>query len=68
MISVCKLKGIIAEKGLSQRKVARALGVSENTFYRKMHAGVFNSNEMNALIKLLNIDNPGDIFFPKDGA
>lgn len=63
MIATEKLKGIIAERGFSQRKVAEKLGMTEKTFYAKMKKGVFDSAEMSAMVKLLEISNPSDIFF-----
>lgn len=68
MINVNKLKGIIVERGLSQRKVAAKMGVSETTFYNKMHAGVFDSTEISFLIDFLKIDNPMDVFFVQNVA
>lgn len=67
MIATGKLRGIIAEKGLSQRKVAKRLGITEKTFYSKMKKGVFNSDEISAMISILSISNPADIFFANDG-
>lgn len=63
MIDTNKLKGIIAENGLSQAKVADIIGVKPKTFYLKMKRGVFGSNEIEAMINALNIENPCDIFF-----
>ena len=68
MILIPKLQGIIAERGMSQRTVAKALGMNENTFYRKMRRGVFDSDEICSMIELLQIENPADIFFAQDGA
>ena len=65
MIATDKLRGIIAEHGLSQRKVAEHLGMTEKTFYAKMKKGVFDSSEMSVMIDLLNIQNPVEIFFAK---
>lgn len=67
MIDTAKLRGIIAQRGLSQREVAKNLGITENTFYRKMKRGVFDSDEMDEMISLLGISNPCEIFFAKDG-
>lgn len=67
MISTDKLRGIIAENGLSQRKVARKLGMSEKTFYDKMKKGVFDSDEMSAMVTLLNIKDPTSVFFAEIG-
>lgn len=68
MVDTDKLRGIISEKGLSQRSVARKIGIAEGSFYRKMRKKVFNSDEIYKLIELLDIDNPVDIFFAKFGA
>lgn len=61
-----KLRGIIAEKGLSQREVAKAIGISEKTFYNKMRRGVFGTDEVVAMAKLLKLDNPADIFLTSE--
>lgn len=65
MIDTMKLKGIISERGLSQRKVAKTLGMTEKTFYGKMKKGVFDSDEIQQMIELLRIENPVEIFFAK---
>ena len=66
MVATNELKEIITSKGLSQRKVAKKLGISEKTFYEKMKKGVFNSNEMDALIAILEIENPAKNFFAQE--
>lgn len=63
MIDVNKLKGVIYEKGLSQRQVAQSMGISTQTFYSKMKKGIFDSNEIDALIDILDIRDPIPIFF-----
>lgn len=67
MIATNKLKGLIAERGLSQRDVAEHLGMSPRTFYTKMKNGVFDSDEMSDMIRYLGIDNPTEIFFADVG-
>lgn len=57
-----KLIGLIAERGLSQAKVARAIGIRPETFYRKIKTGVFGTDEVQKMILLLHIDDPVDIF------
>ena len=57
-----KLRGIIAENNMSQAQVAKSIGLSEKTFYRKMKKGIFGTDEVKRLIDLLHIDNPVDIF------
>ena len=63
MVDVNALKGIIASRGKSQAEVANYLGITPKTFYEKMKKGVFDSDEMYQMIKLLDINNPSDIFF-----
>ena len=63
MIDTNKLKGIIMERGFSQRKLAEELGMTEKTFYAKMKKGIFDSAEMSAMVEKLNISNPTEIFF-----
>lgn len=65
MVDVAKLRGVIAERGMTGRQVARRLGVSEKTFYRKMQIGVFGTDEAMALTDILDISNPADIFLVK---
>ena len=65
MVDTNRLRGIIAERGLSQRKVAESLGMAEKTFYLKMKRGVFGTDEAEQMIHLLGIKNPIDIFLTK---
>lgn len=57
-----KLKGIIAERGLSMREVAKELNMSEKTFYNKMKKGVFGTDEAEAMVVFLNINDPASVF------
>ena len=68
MIDTKKLIGIIYERGFSQRKIAQAIGITEKTFYTKMKRGVFDSDEIQQMIEMLNIENPVDVFFANVGA
>lgn len=65
MIDTDALRGIIVSRKLSQQKVAEMLGITPKTFYLKMKKGVFGSNEIEAMIDLLAIENPTPIFFAK---
>lgn len=66
MVATQKLRGVIAERGLSQRQVAKLLGMTEKTFYSKMKRGIFGTDEVDLLISILNIHNPVEIFFAKE--
>ena len=68
LVDTNKLRGVIAERGESQQKVANYLGISKNTFYRKMKKGVFDTNEIEKMVTYLAIKDPMDIFFAKFGA
>ena len=57
-----KLKGIIAERGLSQRILAKEIGITEKTFYEKMKRGVFGTDEVDKMIEILHIEDPAPIF------
>ena len=63
MIDVNKLRGRMAEKGRSGQDMARVIGKTPKTFYLKMKAGVFDSDEIEAIVKELEIQNPLEIFF-----
>lgn len=65
MIRTDKLRGVIAERGLSQADVAKAIGIVPKTFYDKMKIGVFGSDEIEKMIDLLEIEDPISIFFAK---
>ena len=63
MIDTQKLKGLIVEKGFSQNKIANLLGMTPKTFYERMGKGVFGSDEIDKMIKILDIEDPVPIFF-----
>lgn len=66
MIRTDALKGLIAEKGMSQVKVATAMGITPKTFYEKMKRGVFGTDEVEVMIELLEIEDPMKIFFAQE--
>ena len=66
MIQTNLLKGEIVKAGYSQATLAEKLGISSKSFYNKMKKGVFNSNEIEAMIALLSISDPVKIFFAKN--
>lgn len=65
MINTDMLRGRMAEKGISQPKMAKLLKVSPATFYRKMRNGVFDSDEIEIMLKHLGYNTLQTIFFPK---
>lgn len=65
MVDVNKLKGKMVEKGYSNKKMADMLGIHKDTFGRKLRMGKFGTDEAEKMIRILNIDNPTEIFFAK---
>lgn len=63
MIDVDKLRGRMAEKRRSGQDMAKVIGKTPKTFYAKMRAGVFDSNEIEAIVRELEIMNPAEYFF-----
>lgn len=66
MIKTNDLKGAIIAKGFTQKDMALKLGISPKTFYLKMKKGVFGSDEIEKMIKILSIKNPTEIFFAEN--
>jgi hypothetical protein len=66
MIDVNKLRGRMAEKGRNGQDMARVIGKTPKTFYSKMKAGVFDSDEIEAMVRDLEINNPLEIFFANE--
>ena len=63
MVNVKKLKGKMAEEGRTGIDMARVIKKTPKTFYDKMKKGVFDSDEIVAIVDDLGIDNPMEIFF-----
>ena len=63
MVDLAKLRGLIAERETSQRKVAHEMHMAEKTFYGKMKTGNFLLSEAEKLIDILEIEDPAALFF-----
>ena len=66
MVDVNKLRGLMAEKGRSGIDMARVIKKTPKTFYEKMKKGVFDSDEITAMVEDLGIKNPLDVFFAEE--
>lgn len=66
MVHVKKLRGKMAEKGRTGIDMARVIKKTPKTFYDKMKKGVFDSDEIKAIVEDLNIENPMEIFFAEE--
>ena len=63
MVDKNKLRAAWVAKGFTQSDVAQKIGVSEATFSRRMQQGRFDSDEIETLVALLEINDIADIFF-----
>jgi DNA-binding XRE family transcriptional regulator len=63
MLDRNSLKAEIVRNGLTQKDVAKAIGISEKTFISRMRKGSFKTNEAEIMIEVLKLKNPSDIFF-----
>lgn len=66
MLNANKLKGIIVERGMTQKEVAAALGIQDKAFRARIRKGVFNSTQIEIMIDLLKIEDPCSVFFAKN--
>ena len=46
MVNTAKLRGIIAENGMTQQDVAKMLGIAPKTFYGRMKKAKFGSDDI----------------------
>lgn len=54
----------VARSEKTNKEISEYLGIDESTLYRKVqNDGSFTREEINKLIKFLNIENPAVIFF-----
>jgi hypothetical protein len=57
----------MAEHDYTQAKLAKELDISEQTLRRKLRTGKFDSDEMEKMIVLFDMQNPCEIFFANIG-
>ena len=63
MVNTRLLKGKMAEKGITQEKLASLLCMSPKTLRGRFNAACFDSNEIYTMIKELDIANVEEVFF-----
>lgn len=63
MVDVNALKAAWVKKGMTQADVAKGIGMTERTLSNRLKKGVFGTDEIEALVILLDIENPIAIFF-----
>lgn len=63
MVDVNALKAEMVRNGYSQKSLAKELGMCSKTLGLKMQNGTFGCDEVENLIKILNLSDPMSIFF-----
>ena len=63
MLNKNALRAEIVRNGITQKEVAKMIGVSEKTFISRMSKGVFGTDEAEIMVRELGIKNPIEIFF-----
>lgn len=66
MVKTAKLKGLMAEKGVTGAEMAKLLDIAPKTFYAKMKSGKFDTDQASTMIAVLGIEHPADIFLAKE--
>lgn len=68
MIRTDLIRQSLAENHLTLQQLADCLEITPRTLYSRMRKGIFRSDEMERMIRLLHINNPCEVFFDlKDG-
>ena len=57
------LRAEMARNGVTQKELAKAIGISEKTFISRMRRGAFGTDEAQVIVKVLKLKNPTPIFF-----
>lgn len=63
MIDVSALRAEMARNNFTVKKMAEKLGITPKTFSSKLKKGVLGTDEVEVLVKELNIKEPSTIFF-----
>ena len=59
-----KLESVMKSKKMSKETLCKELGISRSAFYRKCKGkSQFTLEEIQAIIKILQLDSPMEIFF-----
>lgn len=65
MFNCRELKAALARANMTQKKLASMIGVSEQTMIRRMKLGNFSTDEVSAIMSVLDLSDPAPIFSPK---
>lgn len=65
MFKINLLRAEMARLGYNQEKLASAMGITSKTLSEKLknHPEKFTHKELTSIVEILDIKNPGEIFF-----
>jgi transcriptional regulator with XRE-family HTH domain len=63
MFDKTAFKVALTQNGYTQKKLAKEIGMSEQTLIRRIKRGVFGTDEVTQIINVLDIKDPTPIFF-----
>lgn len=63
MILIDDIIGLMAKHHITKKDMAKLIGITPKTLTAKMNKGVLGSDEMEIMIKVLDIKDPTAIFF-----
>ena len=66
MFSANELKAQIARKGYTQKQLAKEMGIAEKTLWYKIKTGKFGTDDVSAIMEILDIKDPVPIFFAQE--
>lgn len=62
LLDTNEFRACLARAGITQKELAKRIGIAEQTMTRKIKKGVFCTNEVEKIVRVLNIENPAQIF------
>lgn len=63
MFNATEFKIALLRKGLTQKDLAKRIGMTEQTLTRKIKRGVFGTDEVVKIADVLEVRDPSSIFF-----
>lgn len=66
MFCANEFKAQLARKGYTQQKLAEEIGISAKTMSLKVKTGKFGTDEVQKIMKVLDIKDPNPIFFASE--
>lgn len=66
MFAITEFRAQMVRNGYNQKTLASAIGITPKTLYLKMKSGKFSTDEIEKIMKLLDISDPVPVFFAEE--